>query len=109
MSFSINTNQYESFIKYLKIAEQDFDLSGSGYLYIYNNKVDSNLILNLPTGSNYIGVNLTIKNPVFGFQVLSSDSNVKQFDGSISNLICTSDNFSSIVYDGTYWLLCMTN
>ncbi len=105
----INDGNYQNYITSIKVTYEDFDLTDSGYLFVYNNKTDSNLILTLPSNSNYIGINLTIKNPSLTYQVLSSVANIKQFDGTISNLICSTDNFSSIVYDGTNWLLCMTN
>lgn len=105
----INDGNYKNYITSIKVTDQDFDLTDTGYLFVYNNKTSSNLILTLPTNSNYIGINFTIKNPSLTYQVLSSVANIKQFDGTVSNLICGTDNFSSIVYDGTYWLVCMSN
>lgn len=101
-------SEYYSF-NYLKIAEENFDLNNSSYLFVYNKKVGSDLILTLPSVRNSIGVSLTIKNSTFSFQVLSSVPNIKQIDGTINNIICTPDNFSSIVYDGINWLVYMTN
>jgi hypothetical protein len=100
---------YQNYVSSIILLDKNSDLTDTGYIYVYNNKSNSNLILTLPTGQKFMGINITIKNPSLTYQVLSSSSNIKQFDGTIGNLICDVDNFVNIVHDGNNWLLSMTN
>jgi len=110
MNFSLNDNYYyDNYTPSIKFVDSDFDLTNSGYLYIYNTKTSSDLNLTLPTDISYKGINLLIKNPSLTYSVKSTLNNVKQFDGTVSNIICGTDNYVSMVYDGTNWLICMTN
>ena len=107
MSFSINNEIYFSFPS-INFINSNTDLrKNSGDLFLKNLKTDGDLILTLPNNSNFIGISLMIKNPNLTFNILSSISNIKQMDGSISNIICSSDNFSNIIFDGNYWLVTM--
>lgn len=107
-SFFINDEKY--YDQYtINFLTQDTDLTYTNYLYLYNNKVDSVLKLTLPTNYLYIGISLFFNNPNLNYSILSTTSNIKQIDGTISNLICSVDNFSNLIFDGTNWLVTMTN
>lgn len=111
-SFTIDNNlYYGQYTPSVTFISQDTDLSSpfQGYLYIQNIKQDSALNLKLPTTSEFNGISLTIKNTNLYYNVLSTSANIKQIDNTVSNVICGADNFSNIVFDGTNWLIAMTN
>lgn len=63
------------------------------------------LTITLPTGPNYIGEELMIKN-VGANQILSNSANIQQADNTISNVILssTAKNWVTLVYNGTNWV-----
>jgi hypothetical protein len=63
------------------------------------------LTITLPTGTNYIGEELMIKN-VGANQVLSNAVNIRQADNTVSNVILSAvaKNWVTLVYNGVNWV-----
>ena len=113
MSFIIDNNYpfYGQCMPSINFLSEDTNLTNpySGHLFLYNKKTSSHLVLTLPTTSDFIGTSLIFKNPNLYYNIQSTTNNIKQIDGTVSNLICGSDNFSNIIFDGTNWLVAITN
>jgi len=63
------------------------------------------LTITLPTGTNYTGEELMIKN-VGADQILSNAANIRQADNTVSNVIlsATAKNWVTLVYNGVNWV-----
>lgn len=108
-SFLINNDTYYS-PPSINFLYDDKDLTTyTGHLFIYNAKDSSHLNLTLPTTSYFIGTSLIFKNSNLYYNIQSTSNNIKQIDGTISNFICGSNNFSNLVFDGSNWLVAITN
>jgi hypothetical protein len=119
VGFDVDTNR-ASVTGYAKVSEYyastapvqknaDFTLADNEN-YIVNTKT-SNLVVTLPSGSEYIGRAVTFINWV-NHKVVSASSNVYDHNSGTLGTDITSavaGKNSTIVYDGTNWYIVSTN
>lgn len=82
---------------------------GDSENYVVANGASANVTVTLPSGSNYIGRTITIKNLSGTYTVISASSNVKPLNSATAGtaiLAATAGKWATLVCeDGTNWVI----